>query len=44
MQTSLDNRQTISAAAAPATAPARTNYPVLGAISFSHLHNDMIKS
>ncbi|WP_186031191.1 MFS transporter [Burkholderia gladioli] len=46
MQTSLDNRQTISAAAAPATAPApaRTNYPVLGAISFSHLLNDMIQS
>ncbi len=49
MQTSLENRQTIGGAsassAAPATtAPARTDYTVLGAISFSHLLNDMIQS
>ncbi|MEX3592685.1 MAG: MFS transporter [Burkholderia sp.] len=47
MQTSPDNCQTITAGASPpatARAPARTNYPVLGAISFSHLLNDMIQS
>ncbi|WP_323120888.1 MFS transporter [Burkholderia alba] len=46
MQTSLDNRSTVAAGPAPAPAPAvaRTVYPVLGAISFSHLLNDMIQS
>lgn len=46
MQTSLDPSQPLSdtPAATQAPAPARTDYPVLGAISFSHLLNDMIQS
>ncbi|WLE59022.1 MFS transporter [Burkholderia plantarii] len=46
METSLDNRPSLTgtAPAATAPAPARTDYPVLGAISFSHLLNDMIQS
>ncbi|MBN3726238.1 MFS transporter [Burkholderia sp. Ac-20379] len=46
MQTSLDPSQPLPDAppAAQAPAPARTDYPVLGAISFSHLLNDMIQS
>ncbi|AHI66308.1 MFS transporter [Burkholderia thailandensis] len=50
METSLDNRPSIArpdtspAPAAPAAAVSRTVYPVLGAISFSHLLNDMIQS
>ena len=51
METSLDKRALSGAAAAPAAssatpAPAvqRTVYSVLGAISFSHLLNDMIQS
>lgn len=47
METSLDNRPSVARAAAspaPAAAVSRTVYPVLGAISFSHLLNDMIQS
>lgn len=46
METSLDNRPSVArAAASPAPAAvSRTVYPVLGAISFSHLLNDMIQS
>lgn len=51
METSLDTRAAGQAApaaplphAAPAAPAARTVYPVLGAISFSHLLNDMIQS
>lgn len=45
METSLDNRSApVPPAAAPAPAITRTVYPVLGAISFSHLLNDMIQS
>ncbi|GAB7537470.1 MFS transporter [Burkholderia sp. 3C] len=46
MQTSLDTAQPLpnTPAATAAPAPARTDYPVLGAISFSHLLNDMIQS
>ncbi|WDD94441.1 MFS transporter [Burkholderia sp. FERM BP-3421] len=45
METSLDNRSApVPPAATPAPAITRTVYPVLGAISFSHLLNDMIQS
>ncbi|MCX4160619.1 MULTISPECIES: MFS transporter [Paraburkholderia] len=52
METSLDKRAMASGGTAPASVPAggpaakvqRTVYSVLGAISFSHLLNDMIQS
>ncbi len=53
METSLDKRaladasaSSPSSAGAPASAAkaSRTDYPILGAISFSHLMNDMIQS
>ncbi|RQR63352.1 MFS transporter [Burkholderia sp. Bp9126] len=50
METSLDTRAAGQAApaappsAAPAAPAARTVYPILGAISFSHMLNDMIQS
>ncbi|KVN29227.1 Fosmidomycin resistance protein [Burkholderia pyrrocinia] len=48
METSLDTRATGQAAPAaqPSAAPAagRTVFPILGAISFSHMLNDMIQS
>ncbi|MXN73343.1 MFS transporter [Burkholderia sp. 4701] len=47
METSLDSRAAGQAAPAapPSSAPAaRTVYPILGAISFSHMLNDMIQS
>ncbi|WGS48787.1 MFS transporter [Paraburkholderia sp. D15] len=48
METSLDKSALAGASAAPASQPAakvqRTVYSVLGAISFSHLLNDMIQS
>jgi FSR family fosmidomycin resistance protein-like MFS transporter len=34
----------VAPAPAPALEPERTRYPVLGAISFSHLLNDMMQS
>ncbi|MFL6666434.1 MAG: MFS transporter, partial [Burkholderia ambifaria] len=45
METSLDTGAGNAAAAQPSAPPAaRTVYPVLGAISFSHMLNDMIQS
>ncbi len=47
METSLDKGALAGAAASPAAAPrpqAKTVYSILGAISFSHLMNDMIQS
>ncbi|HIC7208401.1 MFS transporter [Burkholderia stabilis] len=45
METSLDTGTAGAAAAQPSAPPApRTVYPVLGAISFSHMLNDMIQS
>jgi MFS transporter, FSR family, fosmidomycin resistance protein len=45
MESSLDNRPPpVAPATRPAPAVTRTVYPVLGAISFSHLINDMIQS
>ncbi|RQR46362.1 MFS transporter [Burkholderia sp. Bp9140] len=45
METSLDTGAGTAAASQPSAPPApRTVYPVLGAISFSHLLNDMIQS
>ncbi|HKT65420.1 MFS transporter [Burkholderia sp. 22313] len=45
METSLDPGAGTAAAAQPSAPPApRTVYPVLGAISFSHMLNDMIQS
>ncbi|RDT00514.1 MFS transporter, partial [Burkholderia contaminans] len=45
METSLDTGSAGAAAAKPSAPPvARTVYPVLGAISFSHMLNDMIQS
>ncbi len=53
METSLDKRALAGASASSPSSPAapasaanasRTDYPILGAISFSHLMNDMIQS
>jgi len=44
METSLDKGAIAGAAPASAAGPQRTVYSVLGAISFSHLLNDMIQS
>jgi FSR family fosmidomycin resistance protein-like MFS transporter len=46
MDTSLDKRALVGASATPAPAAnaSRTVYSILGAISFSHLMNDMIQS
>ncbi|RQH01564.1 MFS transporter [Paraburkholderia dinghuensis] len=44
MQTSIKNGAVAGATAGTSPVPPRTVYPVLGAISFSHMLNDMIQS